>query len=137
MEPIAIDYQHSGSHSAGKLLPLCKNLKNYAMVTIVDVAKTIKKDGSTMISIVVQGGMEPVVSNTSGRVYMTARKTRIPCTFTYEAAKAMIGQTMPGTIRRVECEPYSVVIPGTGKKVKLNHTYVYDPNPVSVEEVVG
>ena len=107
------------------------------MVTIVDVAKTIKKDGSTMISIVVQGGMEPVVSNTSGRVYMTARKTRIPCTFTYEAAKAMIGQTMPGTIRRVDSEPYSMVIPGTGKKVKLNYTYVYDPNPVSVEEVVG
>lgn len=113
------------------------NLKYNAMVTIVDVAKTIMKDGSTMISIVVQGGMEPVVSNTSGRVYMTARKTRIPCTFTYEAAKAMIGQTMPGTIRRVECAPYSMVIPGTGKKVKLNHTYVYDPNPVSVEEVVG
>ncbi len=107
------------------------------MVTIVDVAKTIMKDGSTMISIVVQGGMEPVVSNTSGRVYMTARKTRIPCTFTYEVAKGMIGQTMPGTIRRVECAPYSMVIPGTGKKVKLNHTYVYDPNPVSVEEVVG
>ena len=107
------------------------------MVTIIDVVKTLKRDGSNMISIVVQGDPESAVSNTSGRVYMTARKTRIPCTFTYEAAKAMVGQTMPGTIRRIECEPYSMVIPGTGKKVKLNHTYVYDPNPVSVEEVVG
>lgn len=107
------------------------------MVTIIDVAKTLRKDGEQMISIVVQGGFEPVLSNTSGRTYMTAKKTRIPCTFSYEAAKAMIGQTLPGTIRRIECEPYSMVIPGTNKKVKLNHTYVYDSNPVSVEEVVG
>jgi len=107
------------------------------MVTITDVVKTIKKDGETLISIVAQGGIEPVVSKTTGRVYMTARKTRIPCTFTYEAAKAMIGQQMPGSIRRVECDPYSMKLPGSGKAIKLNFTYVYDPDPVSVEEVVG
>jgi hypothetical protein len=107
------------------------------MVTIVDVAKAITKDGSPLISLVVIGAIEPVVSQTTGRVYMSAKKTRVPCTFNFEVAKSMVGQTLPGTVKRIECNPYTVTFPGSNKKVTLKHTFVYDPTPLSVESVVG
>lgn len=107
------------------------------MVTIAEVVKALTKDGEPLISLVVMGAIEPVVSQTTGRVYMSARKTRVPCTFSYEVAKSMVGQTLPGTVKRIECEPYSIVLPGSNKKIKLEHTYVYDPNPHTVEAVVG
>ena len=63
-----------------------------------------------------------MVSNTSvARVYMTAKEDTHPCTFTMRLAKAMIGQTMPGTIRRVECAPYSMVIRRRGKGQAQSH----------------
>jgi hypothetical protein len=107
------------------------------MVTIIDVAKAKGRDGEPLISFVVMGSIEPIVSQTNGRVYMSAKKTRVPCTFGYDVAKSMIGQTLPGIVKRIECEPYSVTFPGSSKKVTLKHTFVYDPTLLSVETVVG
>jgi hypothetical protein len=37
---------------------------------------------------------------------------------------------MPGTIERVECDPYNYTVPETGEVVTLAHTYEYVPGTV-------
>jgi hypothetical protein len=113
------------------------NLKFKNMVTIIDVVQTKTKDGSPLISLIVMGPMEPKISQATGKVYMSAMRTRIPCTFTMEVARSMIGQTLPGIVKRIECEPYTFTFPGSSKKLTLKHTFAYDPTPISVESVVG
>jgi len=78
-----------------------------------------------------------VITKTTGRPYLTARKTSIPCTFDEKLAANLVGQSLPGTIERKECDPYEFIIPNTKKKITLSHTCQHSPNPVAVEEVVG
>lgn len=108
------------------------------MVTIVAMEKRTNKAKNQDFNVMVlQGDVEVVISKTTGRPYLTARKTSIPCTFSETLGQQLIGQTLPGTIEKKECDPYEYLIPGTKKPVKLNHTFQYSPDPVTVEEVVG
>ena len=107
------------------------------MVHITEIQK--RKNGTSgqeFNVMILQGDVEVVMSKTTGKPYLTARKTSIPCTFNEEAAKLFIGQSLPGSVERKECDPYDYVIPNTKKKVTLNHTFQYSPDPVTVEEVV-
>jgi hypothetical protein len=108
------------------------------MVTIVVMEKRTNKAKSQDFNVMVlQGDVEVVISKTTGKPYLTARKTSIPCTFNEQFGKQLVGQMLPGIIERKECKPYEFLIPGTKKPVTLNHTFQYSPNPVTVEEVVG
>jgi hypothetical protein len=108
------------------------------MVTIIGLEKRKNKLKNEEFNVMVlQGNIEVVISKTTGRPYLTARKTSIPCTFDEKLAQNLIGQSLPGIIERKECDPYEFIIPNTKKKVTLNHTFQYSPNPVTVEEVVG
>jgi hypothetical protein len=108
------------------------------MVTIVGLEKRKNKLKNEEFNVMVlQGDIEVAISKTTGKPYLTARKTSIPCTIDENLAQHLIGQSLPGTIERKECDPYSFVIPNTKRKVTLNHTFQYSPNPVTVEEVVG
>ena len=108
------------------------------MVTIVGMEKRTNKGKKEEFNVLVlQGAIEVVTSKTTGRPYLTARKTSIPCTFNEKLAANLVGQSLPGTIERKECTPYEFIIPNTKKKVILSHTFQYSPNPVTVEEVVG
>jgi len=108
------------------------------MVTIVGIENRKSSDGKTSFNVItLQGKVEVVVSKETGRPYLTARKTSIPCTFDEVMAKSLIGQTLPGDIERIEVEPYEFTIPGTKKKLRLSHSYRYSTNPVTVAEVVG
>jgi hypothetical protein len=78
-----------------------------------------------------------IESKITGKPYLTARETSIPCMFSDEFAETMIGQSLPGTIERKECAAYEFIIPNTKKKIVLNHTFQYSQKPVTVEEVVG
>jgi hypothetical protein len=49
----------------------------------------------------------------------------------------LVGQSLQGDIERLDCDEYEFVIPSTGKKLKLTHAYRYNPEPASIEEVVG
>ena len=44
---------------------------------------------------------------------------------------------LPGEIERMEVDEYDFLVPGTKKKIKLNHSYRYSAEPVSISEVVG
>jgi len=85
--------------------------------------------------------MELVQSMGTGRFYATAKKCSITSTFDEAAAQTLIGKQMPGSIQRVEAEPYEYTVPKTGEVILLQHTYQYvpelrNPTPSRVLEAV-
>lgn len=74
-----------------------------------------------------QGDLELVQSSTTGRYYATVRKCTMSCTLDYEAAKGFIGKEMPGSIQKVDCEPYEYTVEETGEVITLNHRWEYVP----------
>ena len=95
------------------------------MVVIKDF-KTIKKDnGETFNTLILQGGVEPVKSQKTGRIYFTARTARVPTTFDEATCKGVIGSTFSGEIKKVSCDPYSLVIEDTGEVIDLSHRWEY------------
>lgn len=107
------------------------------MVTITGLEKRKNADQKEFNVLNLQGSIEVVISKTTGKPYLTARKTSIPCTFDEVMAKSLIGQTLPGEIERVEVEAYEFTVPGTKKKLKLTHSYRYSAEPATITEVVG
>ncbi len=107
------------------------------MVTITKLEKRVNRKKEEFNVLVLQGNVEVVLSKTTDRPYLTARKTSIPVTFDGALAEKMIGQELPGTIERIETDEYEFTIPGTKNKVKLSHRWQYNQQPETVEEVVG
>jgi hypothetical protein len=107
------------------------------MVTITGLEKRKAADGKEFNVLNLLGSIEVVVSKETGKPYLTARKTSIPCTFDEVMAKTLIGQTLPGEIERMEVDEYEFVVPGTKKKIKLTHSYRYSAEPATTTEVVG
>jgi hypothetical protein len=122
----------------GEKLPVLVFTKtNEIMVTIIGSEKRTAISGKEFNVIILQGDIEVAVSKETGKPYLTARKTSIPCTFDESIAKTLIGQQLPGGIERVEVKSYEFVVPSTGKKIKLSHSYQYSKEPSTVLEVVG
>ncbi len=106
------------------------------MVTITGFEKRKNKKKEEFNVLILQGDVEIVISKETGKPYLTARKTSIPCTFNDAMAKTMVGKEMQGEIDKQECEEYEFTIPDTGKKIKLAYTYVYNQEPAGIEETV-
>ena len=102
------------------------------MVKIVGFKTFERKDGSEFCALTVQGGIEAVKSQETGRVYFTARKVNVSCTFNEEMCENLIGTDFPGSIQKVEVDAYEYAIPETGELVTLTHSYQY----VSEEESI-
>ena len=107
------------------------------MVTIVGIEKRQNKKAEEFNVLLLQGEVEVVVSKESGKPYLTARKTSIPCTFDEVMAQTLIGKSLPGQILRLDCKEYEYKIPGTNKTIKLAFTYQYSKEPAGIEEVVA
>lgn len=107
------------------------------MVKIIDFVKRENQEGETFNALILEGDLETVTSE-AGSVYFTARKTSVPSNFSDEKCQALIGKDLPGSIRKISCEPYEYTIPESGEVITLGHTYEYDPNPnpESMEEQV-
>ena len=95
------------------------------MVKIVDFKTYQREDGEDFNVLVVQGGIEAVKSRESGRTYFTAKTTRVPCTFDEETCELLIGSNLPGSIKKVEVEPYEFIIEQTGEVIERSHRYEY------------
>lgn len=80
------------------------------------------------ITLQLEGDLELVQSQNTGRFYATARRCNIYSTFDEETAQRMIGSQMPGQIIRVACDPYDFTIPETGEVVQLAHSWDYIPD---------
>lgn len=97
------------------------------MVKVIDFLKRKAEDGSEFFVLVLQGSVEFVKSQQTGKFYVTARKCSIPTTFNEHVCQSMIGQDMPGNIVKVESAPYDYVIPETVEVIQLTHSYEFVP----------
>jgi hypothetical protein len=71
-------------------------------------------------------GVEMAVSATTGLPYLTEKKAFISCTFDEKKCQALIGSTMPGSIEKVETEPFEYTN-RNGKTSTITHRYQYMP----------
>ena len=95
------------------------------MVKIVDFKTYQNDDGDDFHALVVQGGLEAVKSQQTERMYFTARKATVPCTFNETMCKSLIGQDIPGVVKKIEVEPYPYTIEGTDEVIELSHRYEF------------
>lgn len=95
------------------------------MVKIVDFKTYEKNDGSEFCALVVQGGIEAVTSQETGRTYFTARKVNVACTFDENTCESLIGSDFPGSIQKVKVAPYEYTVAETGEMITLTHSYQY------------
>lgn len=102
------------------------------MVTIVDYRTLENQDEEEFQALVVQGGVEAVKSEMTGRTYLTARTATVATTFNKVTCETLIGTKLPGKINKVEVEPYDYLIPGSEEVIQLTHRYEY----VSEEESI-
>ena len=105
------------------------------MVTITGVELRTNSKGEDFVALILQGDLEMVKSKSSGKFYATARKISIPSTFDQKTAENHVGRQLPGEIQRIEVPPYEYTTP-KGEVLLLEHSYVYNPNPRSMEQEV-
>ena len=103
------------------------------MVTIVDYKSVEKEDGENFLLLVLQGGIEPVKSQATGKMYFTARTVKVPATFDEATCRGLIGSQFEGTIKKVPSDPYEYTIRETGEIVELDYRYEY---VTEVEEII-
>ena len=93
------------------------------MVTIVGLEKRKAADGKEFNVMNLQGSVEVAISKATGKPYLTARKTSIPCTFDEIMAKSLIGQSLSGEIERIEVDlTYGLltdIVGNTYKTIKI------------------
>jgi hypothetical protein len=95
------------------------------MVRIIDY-KTVKTElGKEFNLLVLQGGVEPLVSAKTGRIYLTMRKANVSTTFDEASCKSLIGTELKGSIEKVDCDPYEYTVKETGEIITLKHNWQY------------
>ena len=97
------------------------------MVKIIGAKQSQNVDGKPFVSLKLQGGIEAVQSQETGKMYLTARTCWIPSTFDVATAKSLIGQDLPGSVQKVATEPYEYTIRQTGEVIMLSHKYEFFP----------
>lgn len=102
------------------------------MVTIVDYKTYEREDGTEFNILIVQGGVEAVTSQTTGKSYLTARTARVSSTFNEITCKGLVGTQLPGAVKKVKTEPYEFTVEDTGEILSLSHRYEY----ISEEEKI-
>ncbi|MEJ7820933.1 MAG: hypothetical protein WKF85_01355 [Chitinophagaceae bacterium] len=95
------------------------------MVKIIGTKQSQNTDGKPFVSLKVQGGIEAVQSQQTGKVYLTARTCYVATTFDESTAELLIGTQLPGTVQRVLSEPYDYTVKETGEVIRLSHRYEY------------
>ena len=103
------------------------------MVQIIGFEKKKNEKTKEYFSVLILSGEpEVMISKSSGRPYVSARKTTIPCALEEIQAQALIGKELPGSIERVSCAPFKLK-QATGKEIKISTAFQYLP-PESVNE---
>jgi hypothetical protein len=96
------------------------------MVKVV-AAHLRQSEKGSFVLFEIMGQIELLQSQKTGRFYATARRCMISTTFDATTANNFVGQSLPGSIDRVECDPYDYKIPETGEEVVLAHRWDYVP----------
>jgi hypothetical protein len=97
----------------------------------------LKQKGQEFNLLVVQGGIEPLVSKKTGKTYLTMRKANVSTTFDAASCESLIGIELQGSIEKVICEPYDYTVKETGEIITLTHNWQYvDPDIVNASSQV-
>jgi len=104
------------------------------MVRIVDFKRRTNSNGEEFYALVLESGLELVKSKATGNYYATSKKASITSTFNEATCANLIGQQIPGSVQRVECEPYDFTVKVTGEVLTLTHRWVYLKEGETVEE---
>lgn len=102
------------------------------MVTIIEYKTFTKENEENFFGLVVQGGVEAVRSANTGKMYFTAKTATVPTTFNETTCKSLVGSTLDGSVKKLECEPYEYTVKETGEIITLSHRYEY----ISEEEAI-
>ena len=97
------------------------------MVTVTNYTVATNSEGKSFVILELQGDLEMVQSQNTGKFYATARKCGITSTFDESTAALLVGRQLPGGIVKEACEPYEYTIPETGEQITLSHRYGYSP----------
>jgi len=93
-------------------------------VTVTNFRVRQNKSGKSFVVLTLSGGLE-VIQTQAGGFRAVVRKCQIPASFDAEVAKNFIGQQLPGSIVRTQCEPYSFTDDRTGEVLMLSHRWSY------------
>lgn len=105
------------------------------MVIVSNYKNVVNAEGEKFCMLVLTGNPELVQSKSTGRQYFTARTANVASTFSEEVCKGMVGQKLPGSIVKKECEPYDYTTPD-GDVIELDYQWEYDSQSRSMEETV-
>jgi hypothetical protein len=97
------------------------------MVQVVGYCLKTPKEGKPYVALEIEGDIELIQSQSTGRFYATVRRCTICSTFDESTAERMIGKQMPGSIERVPCEPYDFTIRETAEVIKMVYRWDYQP----------
>lgn len=95
------------------------------MVTIVSYKSFENEEEEKFFALVVQGGLETVKSKETGQNYFTVRTAQVNCTFDENTCKSLIGSQIPGSIKKIEVEPYEYPDSQTGEIITYSHRNVF------------
>ena len=108
------------------------------MVTIVDFVKRTGRDGKEFNALILQSGIELVKSRETQRWYATAKRASITSTFDDATCQSLIGTQIPGSVQRVETEPYEFTVRDTGEVLTLTHRWQFvKEGEVLAEQVIA
>ena len=99
------------------------------MVTIVGYSIRTQKDGEKKqyIALELEGDVEMVQSQQTGRFYATVRRCTVTSSFDELTAQRMVNKQMPGSIVRVPCSGYDYIVPESGEVINLSYRWDYQP----------
>lgn len=106
------------------------------MVTVIDFVKRTNSEGKEFNALLLQGEVEMIKSQKTGKFYATAKTCSITSTFDDTICQSLIGKELPGNIEKVKCEPYEYQIPNTKEAVTLNFIYQFNPVQQTMEQEV-
>lgn len=98
------------------------------MLTVTAYVSRTSQEGKPFCALeLTSDDPEMVLSRATGKYYITARKCFMSSTFSEVICKNFIGKQFPGSIAKVECEPYKFTVPETGEVITRQHRYEYSP----------
>ena len=106
------------------------------MVTVINFKKRKNAKDEDFFTLELQGDVEMIRAVDTGKFYAHARKASITSTLNEATCKALVGTKYPGTIKKVDCEEYSYLVPGTKDTIILKHQYQYLAEDLKAEEAV-
>lgn len=104
------------------------------MVKVVEYQTRTNELGENFNVLIVQGGVEPIKSKSTGKLYFSSKKASVPCTFDESICQELLGTSFEGSISKVSCESYEYIIEETGEQMVLDYRYEYTNEALDIVE---